>query len=334
MMTDDIQGFQPMDTLRRYLFFILAALLSAPAAVYAGTTGLTLKAAVVVDREAVRLSDIAAVTDGPTTPLKTVGDIVVAKSPPPGQTRFVGVDYIRIRLKQAGVDTAAMVFNGPRDVRITREAAALPVGRIARAVEAAIRSRMPWKDEDVAISGIRFDESIQLPTGKLAYRLVPDRDEDYMGRTTLDLHLFVDGEPVRRIKVQATIAVMADVVSVVRPLGKHQHIRRADLAVERRDLAGLPATVVTRIDDALGNRVTRMVYPNTVLQSTMIARPPLVKRGDVVKIVARTGLMTITATGMVKQKGCRGEMIRVMNTDSNRIVMARVTGPGAVEVDF
>jgi flagella basal body P-ring formation protein FlgA len=66
----------------------------------------------------------------------------------------------------------------------------------------------------------------------------------------------------------------------------------------------------------------------------MISLPPLVKRGDIVKIVANTGIMTITATGMVKQKGRKGEMVRVMNTDSNRIVTARVTGPGAVEVDF
>jgi flagella basal body P-ring formation protein FlgA len=66
----------------------------------------------------------------------------------------------------------------------------------------------------------------------------------------------------------------------------------------------------------------------------MISSPPLVKRGDIVKIVANAGTMTITATGMVKQQGCKGEMVRVVNTDSNRIITARVTGPGAVEVDF
>ena len=38
--------------------------------------------------------------------------------------------------------------------------------------------------------------------------------------------------------------------------------------------------------------------------------------------------MTISATGMIKQQGCKGEMVRVVNTDSNRIITARVTVPG------
>ena len=197
-----------------------------------------------------------------------------------------------------------------------------------------IRNRMPWKNEDVTISDITFDDTIQLPTGKLTYRIVPNRNEDFLGRTILALHLFVDGEPVRRLWVNATIAVTTDVVTVVQPLGKYQHIEPADLSIERRDLAELPSDTVSRIEDALGNRTTRMIYPNTVLQSSMISSPPLVKRGDIVKIVANAGTMTITATGMVKQQGCKGEMVRVVNTDSNRIVTARVTGPGAVEVDF
>jgi flagella basal body P-ring formation protein FlgA len=305
-----------------------------PAAVSSAGIGLTLREAVVVDQDAVRLSDIADLSSADPFQTKTLGAIVVAGSPQPGQTRFLGVDYVRIRLKQAGVDTASLFFNGPEDVRITRRASALPAGRIERAVETEIRHRMPWKNEDVTISGITFDDTIHLPTGTLTYRIVPNRNEDFLGPTILALHLFVDGEPVRRLWVNATIAVTSDVVTVVRPLGKYQHIEPADLSIERRDLAGLPSDTVSRIEDALGNRTTRMIYPNTVLQASMISSPPLVKRGDMVKIVANAGAMTITATGMVKQQGCKGETVRVVNTDSNRIITARVTGPGAVEVDF
>ena len=314
------------------LMFLMSVF--SPSAFASAATGLTLKEAVVVDQDAVRLSDIADLSGAEPSQRKTLGAIVVTSAPLPGKTRFVGIDYVRIRLRQAGIDTASLFFNGPEDVRITRQASALPAGRIVRAVETEIRNRMPWKNEGVTISDITFDDTIQLPTGELTYRIVPNRNEDFLGRTILALHLFVDGEPVRRLWVNATIAVTSDVVTVVRPLGKNQHIEPADLAIERRDLAALPSDTVSRIEEALGNRTTRMIYPNTVLQSSMISLPPLVKRGDMVKIVANTGAMTITATGMVKQQGCKGEMVRVVNTDSNRIITARVTGPGAVEVDF
>ncbi|MBC2711731.1 MAG: flagellar basal body P-ring formation protein FlgA [Desulfosarcina sp.] len=334
MRANGIQRYHCTRELGVCLILMFVVFLSSPAAFSSDGICLTLKAAVAVDQAAIRLSDIATLTGASEMQLKTLGATVVARSPQPGQIRFVGIDYIRIRLKQAGADTASMIFKGPQDVRITRQAAKLPIRRIERAVETAIRSRMPWKNEDVTISGITFDETIHLPTGKLSYRIVPNRNEDYLGRTILALHLFVDGEPVRKVWVNATISVMADVVTAIRPLGKHQHIELADLSVERRDLVELPSDTVSRIEDALGNRATRMIYPGSVLQSSMISSPPLVKRGDIVKIIANIGSMTITATGMVKQQGRKGEMVRVVNTDSRRIITARVTGPGAVAVDF
>lgn len=334
MMTHGIKRSDTMGKTGVYLIIIAAVCLLSTAAFSSNGTWLTLKAEALVDQDSVRLSDIATFSGTSENQVKTIGATVVARSPQPGQTRFVSTDYIRIRLKQAGVDTASMIFKGPTDVRITRQAAAMPIQRIQRAVETAIRSRMPWKNEDVTISEVTLDETIQLPTGRLTYRIVPSRNEDYLGRTILALHLFVDGKPVRKVWVNATISVMADVVTVIRPLGKHAYIELADLSVERRDLSDLSSDTVSRIEDALGNRTTRMIYPQTVLQSGMFASPPLVRRGDIVKIVANSGPMIITATGMVKQQGCKGEMVRVVNTDSNRIITARVTGPGAVEVNF
>jgi flagella basal body P-ring formation protein FlgA len=335
MITDGIKRLGNSGKLSACLIVMVAMCLLSPAAFSSNDgTCLTLKAAAHVEQESVRLSDIATLTGTSQNQLKALGATVVARAPQPGQTRFVGIDYIRIRLKQAGVDTASITFKGPQDAKVTRQAEALPIRRIQRAIETAIRSRMPWKNEDVTIGKITLDETIQLPTGRLTYRIVPSRNEDYLGRTNLALHLFVDGEPVRKVWVNTTISVMADVVTVIRPLGKHAYIEAADLSVERRNLEDLSSDTVRRIEDALGNRTTRMIYPQTVLQSTMFASPPLVRRGDIVKIVANTGPMIITATGRVKQQGCKGEMVRVVNTDSNRIITARVTGPGAVEVNF
>jgi len=334
MMTHGSQRSDDMRKLVACLIIMVAVCLLSPAAYSLDGTCLTLKTAVLVEQDSVRLSDIATLTGTSKGRLKTLGATVVARSPQPGQTRFVGIDYIRIRLRQAGIDTASMLFKGPQDIRITRLAATLPTQRIQRAVEMAIRSRMPWKNEDVTISDIEWDQTIQLPMGKLTYQIEPSRNEDYLGQTIFALHFFVDGEPVRKVWVNATISVLADVVTVIRPLGKYAFIELADLSVERRDLSGLSSDTVSRIEDVLGNRTTRMIYPQTVLQSSMVASPPLVRRGDIVKIVANTGPMIITATGMVKQQGCKGEMVRVVNTDSNRIITARVTGPGEVAVDF
>lgn len=293
-----------------------------------------LKSAVEIDADVIRLKDVAALNGSSPAGVDMLGETVVGRAPLPGQTRFVDIDYIRIRLKQADVDTDRLVFSGAADVRITRKSASLPVAEIEKAVEMAIRSRMPWRSEAVTIRDIHFDESVPLPRGRLSYRIVSNRNEDYLGQTLLALHLFVDGAPIRKIWVNATISVMSDVVVVNRPLGRQQTVTAADLNLERRDLADLPSDAVRRVADVIGNRTTRMIYPGTVMQTGMITLPPLVRRGDIVKIIASKGPMTITATGMVKQQGAKGDLVRVVNTDSNRIVTARVTGPGAVAVEF
>ena len=295
---------------------------------------LTLKEAAVIDQDSVRLGDVASISGVPKAVSAPIETIRVAKSPLPGQTRFLSIDYIRIRLKQAGLQTDGMTFSGPEDVKISRKAASLSQDTIVHAVETAIRRQMPWKREAVTISNIRFNDDIKLPTGTLTHRIIANRNEDYLGSTTLALHLFVDGDLIKKTWVNADICVMADVVSVVRPLGKQQRITREDLSLISADLSDLPSNTIRNIEDVIGNRTTQMIYPNTILKAGMFIPPPLVKRGDIVKIIAHTGPMTITATGKVKQKGARGEMVHVINTDSNRVITARVVGPGAVEVEF
>lgn len=217
---------------------------------------------------------------------------------------------------------------------LAAQAASVPVAQIKKAVETSIRQRMPWKNEDVTIGPIQFDDSIELPAGRLTFTLTPNPHEDYLGRSVMALQLFVDGQPVRRMWVNTSISVMADVVTVVRPLGNAQSIQASDLTIQRRDLKDLPNDALRSINAVVGNRTTCAIYPQTVLQANMVESPPLVRRGDMVKIVAHSGSLTITATGLVKQKGARDEIIRVMNTSSNRVIAARVKEPGVVEVDF
>ena len=332
-------GFSKKFSLRMMVVAILAlcgwGIAVAPVAAASSVdVYVTLKTAIAIDTDTIRLSDIAAIGGGHVTDAARLGETVVGQAPLPGQTRFVDADYIRIRLKQAGFSTDRITIQGADDVRVTRTAAALPAARIREAVEMTLRSQMPWRNEDVTIKAIQFDESVALPTGSLSYRIVPGRNEDYLGQVLVAVHLFVDGEPIRKIWANATISVMADVVVVSRPLSRNQPVEAPYVTLERRDLANLPSDAIRRIDDVVGNRTTRMLNPGTVMQAGMISLPPLVKRGEIVKIVATMGPMTITATGMVKQQGAKGDMVRVVNTDSNRIIMARVTGPGAVAVEF
>ena len=119
-----------------------------------------------------------------------------------------------------------------------------------------------------------------------------------------------------------------------RPLGRHKPITEDDIKLQKMDLARLPSGAITDPDAVLGKRTKRAIGAQTVLRANLVELPPLVKRGDMVMIVAESDGLLITALGQVKKKGRRGERIPVINLDSKKVLYARVLDSNTVKVEF
>jgi flagella basal body P-ring formation protein FlgA len=144
----------------------------------------------------------------------------------------------------------------------------------------------------------------------------------------------VDGKFYKRVWASATIEIFTNVVVTKKPLGRHKPISEDDIELQRMDLAQLPSDVITDPEVILGQRTRRAIGSQTVLRSNLVEFPPLVKRGDVVVILAETGGLRITTIGQVKRKGRLGERIPVMNFDSKKILYAQVLDSNTVKVEF
>jgi flagella basal body P-ring formation protein FlgA len=92
--------------------------------------------------------------------------------------------------------------------------------------------------------------------------------------------------------------------------------------------------VITDPEAVLGKRTRRAIGSKTALRANLVELPPLVRRGDVVLIVAETQGLKITALGQVKKKGALGDRIPVMNFDSQKVLYARVLDANTVKIEF
>ena len=119
-----------------------------------------------------------------------------------------------------------------------------------------------------------------------------------------------------------------------KPIGRYKAITEDDIEVQKMDLANLPSDVITDPDAVLGKRTKRAIGAQTVLRPNLVEFPPLVKRGDVVVIIAETEGLKVTALGEVRKKGRIGERIPVTNYDSKKIIYARVVDANTVKVEF
>lgn len=68
-------------------------------------------------------------------------------------------------------------------------------------------------------------------------------------------------------------------------------------------------------------------------EPTRASNEVLIKTRDLVRMIVQVGAVQVVASGEAQQDGKMGDLIRVRNVDSNRIVNARIEAAGVVLVD-
>jgi len=288
-----------------------------------------------INSDVIYLGKIAKIGGDDPALVQRLKKIIIARAPLPGKSRRLNENYIRLRLKQDKIDLSQIRLAAPKGIVVTRGFVEVTKEDISRAVSDFIYANIPWDREKVKIRTIRVGDSVILPKGKVTYSVEPLKNTDYKGSVPLPLHFKVNGSFQKRILVTADIEVLAEVVVTKRPLRRNRRITEDDIEMREKNLAELPRNIIFDCEEVLGKRAKRNIDANRVLRSGLIEFPPLVKRGDVVQLIAESGGLRITTLGMVKQReGRRGERVRIENIDSKKSLYGRVLDAKTVKVDF
>lgn len=128
--------------------------------------------------------------------------------------------------------------------------------------------------------------------------------------------------------VRATVSAM--VVVATRDVPANQPLAQDDLAIERRRITDM-AGAVSVPEEAAGQSSSRSLRSGQPLHARWLAAPLLVRRGDSVTIVARHGGIEVQAAGEALEPGRQGQIVRVRNASSGKLIRARVVDSGVVE---
>ncbi|MGD9366630.1 MAG: flagellar basal body P-ring formation chaperone FlgA [Desulfobacteraceae bacterium] len=206
--------------------------------------------------------------------------------------------------------------------------------KIRLAVKKHILRRAPWDPDQMTIDRIRFNQAISVPAGKVALRVIAPRHTDWIGAVAFTVNLMVDGRKVGRLTVPAYLDVWSDVIVTTRPLGKYEPIGQNDIRIEKMNLARISSNVIDSIDGVLGRRTKRNIAANCILRKDLVEIQPIVKRGQMVRVLAESPILKISVKGIAKQNGAKGDRIKVINIRSKKAVYARVVDGQTVQVDF
>lgn len=193
----------------------------------------------------------------------------------------------------------------------------------------------PWPPEQLQVDSFHAQPATMVvPAGKREYRPLSLQHSKYLGRKTFKLAVLIDGKESGTIRLSGDLHLYGEVACTTRTVDRNQTLSQNDITMVRRDISLLGNDLVHQLTAAIGKRISTSLQPGDIIRASYLDEPPLVKRGDMVTIVAQTAGLRVTAPGKAKKTGARGEVIRVKNLMSRKYIFAKVIAAGVVQVKF
>ena len=205
---------------------------------------------------------------------------------------------------------------------------------IRESAENYLINSLDWDPESMDIS-IKYEaRDLELPEGKLLLDFVKINNPRGVGRIPLTALVKVDGKFIKRLRVNAKVAVYQDVVKTVSSIQRGNVISVSDVVVERTRTERVLKDIPTTLDKVIGQAATRNLQNGKIVKFRDLKKVPTVKRGSRVIILARKGSVKITAPGTVREDGFKNSIVQVVNLETKKMIYAEVINSNMVEVKF
>lgn len=290
----------------------------------AGAAAPRLKELVAVNSELVRIGDLVENAGA-------VADVPVFRAPDLGQTGAVAVARIAEALRP--YDVTGLDTGGLSEVVVTRLSRALTGKDIAERIARAISGQYGFGDaQNIAIV---LDREIRIlhvePTATAELTVARLSVEPRTGR--FDISFELPGMVARRtsLRFTGTATETVETATLARTVRPGDVLKASDVAMERRPKAEVNGDGLTAAE-AVGLAAKSAMRGGKVLRTDDLTQPQLVQRNESVTITYQVPGIMLTVRGKATEAGALGDVISVLNIQSNRPVQATVTGPGSVSI--
>ncbi len=314
------------------LFGAILALAGRTWAEERGPVSIVLKESAEVRGPGILLGEIATIRAEEPAFVEKLKTVEIGRAPLPGFHRILNRDTILFRLKQHRITLQRLLIEGPETIRVTTEHGRIRGEELFQTAKAYLLEKR--NGDHLLITPVSLPPDVLVPKGEVRLKVRPVLNSDPVGSTPLVVEVWVDGKRVRQVSAALRVSLLGEVVVAARARPRHALLQAEDLKMERRDLSALPDRPLMDLGQALGRRTTKPLFKGEVLLRGSVEEPPLVKRGDLVTLIAEAPGLTITAQGRAQGEGGPGHLIRVKNVSSGKEVYGRVESPQVVRVGF
>ncbi|TAH37569.1 MAG: flagellar basal body P-ring formation protein FlgA [Alphaproteobacteria bacterium] len=132
--------------------------------------------------------------------------------------------------------------------------------------------------------------------------------------------------PKQRINFAGRIISMISVPVLSTQRNAGETIEDADIAFVDMEQASLGNSAITNVEQLVGKTAKRLIASGSVIRTGMVSAPIVVRKNDLITMLYQTEYLTISHQARALNDGAMGDTIRALNTQTNKILDAVVTG--------
>ena len=182
------------------------------------------------------------------------------------------------------------------------------------------------QDTSIDVSIVKIDDRINIPDCPTGFEYNASQEaltQSYISvRVSCrnnEWYLFTSGQVTRTKEIVVTQGAISPGTVLT----------SSNLSLAKVDVRRLRYTAFTDLEALIGARMKRRVTDGQAIQSNMLC---FVCKGDRITITAEIAGMEVKTAGIAQQDGVVGDNIKVINSSSQKAVIARVASPEEVVI--
>ncbi|MFZ1683510.1 MAG: flagellar basal body P-ring formation chaperone FlgA [Candidatus Zixiibacteriota bacterium] len=186
-----------------------------------------------------------------------------------------------------------------------------------------------WYQVEVLSSGLK----VQQLTEAQEITIRPLSQKEPLGVFTLIVMISEHGKEIATGQVSVNIHKFADVLVATDMVSRHETPGSDKLTVQRMEVTTCQEQPVMSLDATTGFRLKRNISRGQILTRSALEPIPDIEVGGEVTIVCKEGLLQVSVPGQTLEAGSAGNLVKVRNSASRKVITARVIDAKTVAVE-
>jgi len=291
---------------------------------------------VILEDKTITFSDISTVTGDDLKLVNKINDIEIGKTPWANSIRMINKDFMKMRLNASDVNVSDVNFTNANSVAVSVESTKITGLEISRKAEEYLLSVLPVTDRETTVELARLpgDQWIPSRRDKIDFDVsLVDTSKD-RGKIELIVSASSNGMRYFKIPVHFNVRVFEYVAIAKRKIDRNQQLTKSNVFMARRETTKIRGLAFSSRELLTGKTASVSILPYTILTEDMVETPPTIKQGSVVKLFIETNGFRIVTKGLAQQTGYTGEVIKVKNLESKKILYGEIINSDKVQITF